>query len=375
MAAQGFEANGKPIKVLMTADAVGGVWQYSVDLLRGLGKDAEVLLVTFGPRPSAEQKQQLKSTSVQFRESDYALEWMSNPWRDITAAGEWLLALQAEFGADLIHLNGYAHAALPWQKPVVVVAHSCVYSWWRAVHRCPPTPEWIEYHRRVANGLSACHAVVAPSLFMADEVEREYSTPSEKVRVIYNFSAAPPTPAMLNEPFCLAAGRLWDKAKNLSLLAEIAPHLRWPIYLAGDERGPENPVAVPDSLRLLGHLPHTELLGYMSRARLFLHPAVYEPFGLSVLEAARRGCCLVLADIPSFRELWSESALFIDPRRPEDWIQAVNQLTNHPEQCSRLGESARKHARRYSEQSSIAAYQRLYRSLLAGQTHGSGAAA
>jgi len=358
MAAKALVNKQKPLKILMTADAVGGVWQYSVDLIRGLGERAEVLLAIFGPRPSTEGKQQLKSLpQVQLRESDYALEWMSDPWRDVNAAGEWLLSLQADFGADVIHLNGYAHAALPWGEPVVVVAHSCVYSWWQAVHHCSPPPEWAEYYHRVTEGLWACDTVVAPSRFMADEVKREYSVPSEKVQVIYNFSAVPPS-TTAKEPFCLAAGRLWDKAKNLSTLAEIAPHLCWPIYLAGEASH-----TVPDSLRVLGRLPHAKLLEYMSRASIFLHPALYEPFGLSVLEAARCGCCLILADIPSLRELWSDAAIFIDGRKPENWIDKVNQLIGDPERCLRLGEAARKHSARYSQRQSIDAYQNLYRSL------------
>src|SRR5438270_13615899 len=120
MAAKASIDTEKPLKILMTADAVGGVWQYSVDLIRGLGESAEILLATLGPRPSAEQKQQFQGLpQVQLCESDYALEWMSNPWRDVDASGEWLLSTQAQFKADVIHLNGYAHAALPWRKPVV----------------------------------------------------------------------------------------------------------------------------------------------------------------------------------------------------------------------------------------------------------------
>jgi glycogen(starch) synthase len=362
MAAEASVDIQKPIKILMTTDAVGGVWQYSVDLIRGLGENAEVLLATLGPHPSTEQKQQLKSLpQVQLCQSGYALEWMSDPWRDIDAAGEWLLSTQAAFKADVIHLNGYTHAVLPWQKPVVVVAHSCVYSWWHAVHGCAPGPEWAEYYRRVANGLSACQAVVAPSRFMAHEVEREYSVPPEKIKIIHNFSATPDLFATAKEPFCLAAGRLWDQAKNLSILAEIALHLRWPIYLAGDDKGPETPVAVPDSLRTLGRLSNAELLGYMSRAGIFLHPTLYEPFGLSVLEAARCGCCLVLSDVASLRELWSQSAIFIDGRKPQEWVCKVNQLISNPEQRLHWGEAAREHSERYSEQDSITAYQNLYR--------------
>lgn len=360
MAAKASSNKQKPLKILMTADAVGGVWQYSVDLIRGLGERAEVLLATFGPRPSTEQKQQLKNfPQVQLCESNYALEWMSDPWRDVDAAGEWLFSLQADFGADVIHLNGYAHAALPWERPVVVVAHSCVYSWWRAVHHSPPPPEWAEYYRRVAKGLWACNTVVAPSRFMADEVEREYSVSFEKIQVICNFSTAPVPAATEKEPFCLAAGRFGDQAKNLPALTEIASRLRWPIYLAGER------ASAADSLHILGQLPHAELLGYMSRAGIFLHPALYEPFGLSILEAARCGCCLILADIPSLRELWSNSAIFVHPRKPEHWISKIHQLVDNAEKRLRLGEAARRRSRCYSEQNSIAAYQNLYRGMAA----------
>ena len=141
-----------PFRLLMTADAVGGVWQYAVDLIRGLTArgSVEVLLATCGPRPSSEQKRQLNALqSVQLVESDFPLEWMPNPWAGIEAAGQWLLNLDAAFHADLIHLNGFSHAILPWGKPVLSVAHSCVSTWWRAVHKSSPGDEWAEYNRRI----------------------------------------------------------------------------------------------------------------------------------------------------------------------------------------------------------------------------------
>ncbi len=52
--------NEQSIKILMTADAAGGVWRYSVDLVAGLvERGAEVMVATMGPRPSEEQKRQL----------------------------------------------------------------------------------------------------------------------------------------------------------------------------------------------------------------------------------------------------------------------------------------------------------------------------
>jgi glycosyltransferase involved in cell wall biosynthesis len=52
----------------------------------------------------------------------------------------------------------------------------------------------------------------------------------------------------------------------------------------------------------------------MRAAAIFVAPAVYEPFGLSVAEAAASGCALVVSDVPSMRELWGDAALFVAPR-------------------------------------------------------------
>ncbi len=156
------EHNG-PFKILMTADAVGGVWQYCVDLLLGLAQEnVQVLLAVLGPAPSTEQRRQVSLIpNITLVEGDYALEWMSDPWADVDRSGEWLLQLQNSFNADLIHLNGYSHASLPWNKPVLVVAHSCVSSWWRAVFDRAPGPEWLEYRSRVVAGLRACSRIVS----------------------------------------------------------------------------------------------------------------------------------------------------------------------------------------------------------------------
>ncbi len=232
----------QPLRILMTADAVGGVWQYSADLIRGFAdQGAQVLLATLGPRPSPQQKRQIENIpGVELVESGYALEWMQTPWREVDESGEWLLKLQSKFKPDVIHLNGYSHAALPWNKPVLVTAHSCVFSWWRAVHNCSPGAEWAEYKRRVTGGLEAATAVVAPTEFMAQALRDEYGIAAvRKVKVIHNFSAMKPNPVTRKQPFCMAAGRLWDPAKNLRLLAEIGPELDWPVRVAGSKRGPD----------------------------------------------------------------------------------------------------------------------------------------
>lgn len=368
----------QPLKILMTADAVGGVWRYSLDLAEGLvSRGAEVLLATMGPRPTEDQLRQVAAIrNVTVAESEYALEWMSNPWADVEAAGKWLLNLAEDFKADLIHLNGYAHAILPWRRPVVVVAHSCVFSWWRAVHECAPGSEWNEYQRRVLEGITAASMVVAPSAAMARATAAEYGVAPEKLRVIHNFSNTEMAEWTDKEPFFLAAGRVWDEAKNIGMLEQIAPRLNWEMRVSGSERGPEHSRAAARCVRFLGMLPYADLLEEMARASVFVHPSLYEPFGLSVLEAARRSCCLVLADVPSLRELWEGAAVFVNPRDADEWVRELNRMSEDPEKRRRLGERARSHAAKYSARLAVDQYQEVYRALLdRGRTAGSEAAA
>jgi glycogen(starch) synthase len=283
---------------------------------------------------------------------------------DVDASGEWLLELQAGFGADVIHLNGYSHAALDWQKPAVVIAHSCVFSWWQAVHDSAPGPEWNEYRRRVSAGLVAADAIVAPSAYMAGALLSHYGVTAERVRVIHNFSRAPRWSGRVKQPYVLAAGRLWDEAKNIALLNKIAPQVDWQIRVAGTGQGPENSASRANHVQLLGELPHPELIRQMDEASIFAHPAFYEPFGLSILEAARAHCCLVIADIPSLRELWDGAAVFVDPRDLDAWIFELNSLMRNPPKRQRMGRIAYSRASSYRATASLHKYWNLYRSLI-----------
>ena len=127
--------NDTPLRMLMTTDTVGGVWSYSVELCTALQPfNVHFYLVTTGAPMQASQKNEVATLeNVTVFETGFKLEWMENPWQNIDASGEWLLQLEEEVQPDVIHLNGYVYGALPWKAPVMVVAHSDVYSWFYAV--------------------------------------------------------------------------------------------------------------------------------------------------------------------------------------------------------------------------------------------------
>ncbi|MDB4977452.1 MAG: hypothetical protein JWN48_5793 [Myxococcaceae bacterium] len=352
----------------MTADAVGGVFSYALELGRMLSEQGtELLLVTMGPLPSPAQRRAARAIAgLTLVESPYRLEWMDEPWSDVAEAGRMLLALEQNFCPEVIHLNGYAHGAEPFTAPTLVVAHSCVLSWWEAVKNEPAPLRYRAYRERVRRGLARTDLVVAPSHAMLAALQRHYG-PLPHGRVIYNGFDAQGEPSAPKRPQIVGAGRAWDEAKNIGALARVAGSLPWPVCIAGESQAPQTPSSLPDSgfegLHMLGQLPHRELCALLEESALYAAPARYEPFGLSILEAAAHGCALVLGDIPSLRELWSEAALFVAPEDEHGLRAALQTLIDDPVLRRDLAVRAARRARNFSRSAFVTAYQQLYRDL------------
>jgi glycosyltransferase involved in cell wall biosynthesis len=356
------DRNGAVRRVLMTADGVGGVWTYALDLASGLrAHGTTVTIATMGPRLTEDRRADAARRGIDVHEGAFALEWMEDPWADVDAAAGWLLDLERRCRPDVVHLNGYCHGALPWRAPLVIAAHSCVGSWWRGVHGAAAPSSWNTYRERVRNGLASAAIVVAPTRAMLEALEREYGHVADG-RVIPNGRAQTPTPTQPRDPIVFTAGRVWDRAKNIGAVCRVAPHVQWPICVAGDTRGTECPA--PDVVHYLGHLSAAEMQTWFARASIYALPARYEPFGLSVLEAASAGCALVLGDIPSLRENWDGAAAFVDPDDEDALAAAINRLIDSPALCAAMGADARQRSERFTVNRMASAYAALYEELV-----------
>jgi glycosyltransferase involved in cell wall biosynthesis len=103
----------------------------------------------------------------------------------------------------------------------------------------------------------------------------------------------------------------------------------------------------------------------MARASIYALPARYEPFGLSVLEAAHAGCALVLGDIASLREHWSDAAVFADPDDERALERLLSYLISEPERRRELSLAAAQRAQCFAPQDMAAAYLDTYQSVMA----------
>jgi glycogen(starch) synthase len=352
------------MRVLMTADTIGGVWTYALELIRALQGRVDFALATMGdPLTQSQRSEVALLPNLTVYESSYKLEWMDSPWEEVKQAGEWLLQLERDFAPDIIHLNGYAHGSLLWQAPVLIVGHSCVLSWWQTV-KGESAPSTYDYYREVVRGgLQSVSLVVTPTQAMQSALEQHYGPLPYSV-VIPNGRSAESFHVATKESFVLAAGRLWDEGKNILTLAKAAPHIPWQVILAGDDIHPDGRQAHFKNVRGLGHLSSQDLANWMSRAPIFVLPARYEPFGLTPLEAALSGCALVLGDIPSLREVWGDAALFVPPDDDRALARAINHLITSRSAREIMATRALKRAREYQPETFARNYSQLYQQLI-----------
>ena len=342
------------MRVLITADAQGGVWTYTVELVRELrALGVEPFVAVMGGRLGNQQK---SAIDFPYADSDYRLEWMDDCWDDVRKSGEWLLDIERNWRPEIVHLNGYSHASLPWNCPALVVAHSCVLSWWRAVWNEPAPEEWNVYRVNVERGLRDAAAVVAPTRSMANALAFEHGISPSGITVIHNGLPAGAGPAPLKREVVFAAGRVWDQGKNLLLLDRIAHRLSVPVAIAGDT----GEIKPRGTAEFTGPLPRRCVQGWMKQAAVFASPSKYEPFGLAALEAALAGCALVLSDIPSYRELWDGAALFADPNDEEAWIEQIHAAVSDNDLRLDLAWMAARNARNLNSERMAQQYLGLY---------------
>jgi glycosyltransferase involved in cell wall biosynthesis len=356
------------LRILLTTDAVGGVWTYSLDLARSLSRlGLDPILAVMGPSPSAAQIVAARGAAARVIDTGLPLDWTAQEPGELARAGQSLARLAQEVGADLVQLHTPALAGQGvFTLPVVAVHHSCVATWWDALHGGDPPAEFAWRTDCVRAGLAAAHAVVTPTAAFGEQVRRLYRLTEAPVTV-HNGRSPLPLPPAGPADYAFTAGRLWDPAKNLATLDAAAARTGLPLYAAGPTEGPNGAHASFGNIRCLGLLDEAEIGRRLAAGPIFVSAARYEPFGLAVLEAAMAGCPLVLSDISTFRELWDGAAVFVPADDAAAFAEAIDALACDESRRSARGRAARERARRFSADAMAAEMVRLYRSVLAAE--------
>lgn len=353
-------------RVLITADAVGGVWQYATDLACALVPlGFEPVLAVLGPEPSAVQRAPVEAGGVALVETGLPLDWLCDGPEPVAAAAAAITELVCDGGYDLFHCNMptlLAEAA--FDVPTVAVAHGCLATWWEAANGDDLLPQYRWQRTLTGNGLRNAGRVVAPTQAFAAVVQRHYALAERPAAIHNGRRPLVRKHAGALQERVLTAGRLWDQVKDTRLLDRVAARLSVPFQAAGALVGPHGEQVAAEHLDPLGLLCEAELAERLEGQPIFVSAARFEPFGLAVLEAAAAGCPLVLTDLPTFRELWEGAATFVAAGDEDGFVTAIEGLLADPARRAAMAEAAQVRARHYTPAALAAGMADLYRALL-----------
>lgn len=367
----------KPMHVLVTADTLSGVWTYTRELVSGLiGRGVRVTLVSFGDIPLPEQTAWMETLpGLEYHPTAFRLDWMQEGQYDFADSSAYLASLVHDIKPDLLHLNHVCYGNLSVDVPRLVVAHGDLISWWMAVHGHPPKRSaWLEWYRNaVTRGLSEADAVVAPSQWMRDRLREYYRPPQRDVVIYHGRNPILFNPYVSKDDSVLAVGRMLDVGKQVSLLTKHLHAL--PVCIVGTET-PAEPSRLPiradvklatdvACVALRGSQTETQMRNLYSRASIFAATSRYEPLGMTALEAAFSRCAIVANDIPTFREIWGEDALYFRSNDADSLADMLQNLSQQRDLCRDYALRAYRRAReRFTSKRMIDEYIQLYFGLL-----------
>lgn len=127
-------------------------------------------------------------------------------------------------------------------------------------------------------------------------------------------------PSLKKGEYYFAASSLTPQ-KNFKWLKEVAkknPDCQFAI--AGKIEGLSNAADVSntvDNIIYLGFVSDEEMKSLMANCRAFIHPALYEGFGITPMEALSVGAELIISNAACLPEIYGKSAHYIDPHNSD----------------------------------------------------------
>jgi glycosyltransferase involved in cell wall biosynthesis len=117
-------------------------------------------------------------------------------------------------------------------------------------------------------------------------------------------------------------------------------------------------------VRFLGPVPYADVLRYYRNAVALAFPSLLETFGHPLLEAMLAGTPIVAADIPAFREIAGDVALYFEPHDSAQLARAVDEIRTQPGATQDRIERGRARAATFSWKASVDCLCRVFEDAL-----------
>lgn len=251
----------------------------------------------------------------------------------------------------------------PMGIPAVVTVHDT------AIYRHPewfPGGQTLSVRLIVPRSIRRADAIVAVSNNTASDLREQFGVEPGRLHVVPEGVAGRlrPLPAEevqavrrrygLPERFVLFVSTI-EPRKNLETLLAAWSRLanRPSLLIAGGwgwryEAVRRQIEGLGSEVRVLGHVATDELPGLYNAATCLAHPAWYEGFGLTPLEALACGTPVAASSAASLPEVVGDAGLLIDPGDVEGWTEALQRLLEDGPLRERLRERGLRRAAEFT---------------------------
>ena len=217
------------------------------------------------------------------------------------------------------------------------------------------TKESARYYGQIDRAVHRADAIIAVSESTKHQLVRMLGVAEDKITVIYE--AADPlfrpkdrqaalkhVRALYDLPdeFILFVSTI-EPRKNVSGLLRAYRRLRddykltpglvlvgAPGWLSDDVHALVEALDLRSACHFLGRVSGPDLLDLYNSARCLVHPAFYEGFGLTPLEAMACGTPVIVSNISSLPEVVGDAALLVDPQDDQEITVAMWRLLTDP---------------------------------------------
>jgi glycosyltransferase involved in cell wall biosynthesis len=164
--------------------------------------------------------------------------------------------------------------------------------------------------------------------------------------------------------------------KVMALLAEDFADLH--LTMVGPDKGDgslqhtravASELGVLDRMSFPGGIPKVDVPAWLNKGDIFLNTTRFESFGVSVMEAAACGLCLVSTSVGEIPFLWESEhdALLVAPNDPQAMADAIRRILIEPGLAERLSCNARNKADQFDWSVVLPKWEALFRYVAEGR--------
>lgn len=248
------------------------------------------------------------------------------------------------------------------------------------------TQDAARYYGQIDRAVRHADQIIAVSQSTKNDLVRMLGTPEDKITVIYEaadprFSPIDRGEALqhvqalyeLPDEFILFVSTI-EPRKNIGALLRGYRRLRddykltpalvlvgAPGWLSDDVHALVDKLDLKPHTFFLGRVDTHELRYLYNAARCLVHPAFYEGFGLTPLEAMACGTPVIVSNVSSLPEVVGDAAVLIDPQHDEEITVALWRLLTDPALAETLRAKGLQRAAAFSWQRAAEATMAVYR--------------